>query len=269
MTVLTSHTVVSPGWVDLLATGLPAETTAVRCVRSWRGVESVLSGTTLRPVQDGTWRYLDHALPAALAGSGSVSYRVEPLGEGGGIITEGVQTLSVAPLVVDHSTALLSDPLDPLGGLSVTVGRAGDLAWSSSSGEVLGPAMGGLPVSAGMVRQREHTLTVKTSTVADAGRVWAMIERGGVLLLRGDPSCLDHPTGLLYLHVPAPTRTMLRGPHESTRRWTIAGTEVAAPARLALVATRSYADTTSDFTTYAATLAALPTYLDRSRGEVV
>lgn len=268
MTSLSTHMVVSPGWVELFATDLPAGTASVRVVRQWRGTDAVLTGATKRPVQDGAWRYLDHALPCSLTpATDPVGYRVEPLSDGGAILDDGVATVSVQPLQVGHSEALLSDPLDPLGGTRVTLMRSGDLAWSASSGDLLGPALGGLPVSTGMTRQREHSISAKTTSAVDAQLMQTMIERGGVLLVRADPSCLDHPTGVLYLHVPSPSRAAIKGPHGLTRRWALSGTECAPPASLALVAARSYADTSSDFPTYAATKAALPTYLQRSRGE--
>ena len=270
MTTLTAHRVVSPGWVDIFATGLPAGTASVRIARTWAGATEHLSGAMRRPVLDGTWRYLDHSLPCALADAGIVvTYRVEPLTSGGAVLTDGVASIEVEPLTVTHSEVLLSDPLDPLGGVSVTVARPGDMQWSSSSGELLGPALGGLPVSTGLTRLREQAWTVKSTDRATAAKIQTMIERGGVLLVRGDPSCLDHPTGVVHLHVPAPTRATARGSHEPTRRWVINGTECVAPSRLALVATRPYADTSAAFASYAATTAALPTYLDRSRGEAV
>lgn len=283
MTDISVWVVASPGWADLAVSGLPAGTASCRVVRRWRGRSEVLRGATRRPVTGDTWRFLDHAMPATvspvdggpwggpppsnLVDADVVSYTVEPLTAGGAIIAGGLATVTVSALTVGHSEALLSDPLDPLHGISVSLLEADEDSWSGD-GDLLTP-IGGLPVSTGMTRATTRPWSLETSSVEDAVALRDMLARGGVLLIRGDPDCLDHPTGVVYVHVPSPSMTRVRGSHDPLRIWSLTGTECAEPAQLAVVAIRSYGDSSSDFASYGQATSALPTYLDRSRGEVV
>lgn len=261
MTTVSTLLVSSPPWADFAFASLPVGTASCRIMRKDAGSWVRLPGASARPVLGAEWRFIDHGLPVRTAAT-AVEYRIEPLSAAGAILSAGVLEWSVTSPTVAHSTGWLSDPLDPLAAVHVTVlepsGNRGD-EWSGASGLVR--PLGGLPVSLGSQRVRSRGWRVKTETAEQATSLRAMIEGGGVLLLRADPECVDHPTGVIYLHVDQPSVSGVL-----SRIWSLAGTECAPPAILQLVASRTFADDLAEHPTFADSLAAFPTFLDRMRG---
>ena len=263
MTAIQPLMIPSPPYLDLAVTGLPAGTARCRVVRTWAGVSEELTGGSRRPVVGTQWRVLDHSVPVS-GDAAPVEYRIEPLTAGGAVIAAGVASITLPTTQVAHSQAWLSDPLDPLGATQVEVKVPGEDTWQGE-GELLTP-MGGLPVSTGFTRARSRDWRFKTSEFSQAAAAAVMIARGGVLLLRGDPSCLGHPTGVIHLHSDSPAMSSVRGFHDPVRNWSIPAVECAGPALLEAVAVRTYADDRDVHATYAASKAAFATYLLRSRG---
>ena len=265
MTTVSTLLVASPPWADFAFAALPAGTVSCRILRKDAGAWTVLPGASARPVLGAEWRFIDHGLPVRESAT-AIDYRLEPLSDAGAILSAGVLEWSVTSPVVGHSGGWLSDPLDPLAGVPVTVldpsGNRGDV-WSGGS-SLLRP-MSGDPVSLGARRARSRGWRVRTQTAAQAAAVWQMVDRGGVLLLRADPSCVDHRTGVVYLHVDEPSASATLT-HQEVRRWSLAGTECRPPAILQVVASRTYADDLAEHPTYADSTAAFDTYLDRVRG---
>lgn len=263
MTTVSTVIVSSPPWADFAFSGLPAGTVACRILRadpdgSWR----LLPGSSQRPVLGSGWRYLDHGLPVRESAA-SISYRLEPLSAAGAVLPAGVLEWTVTAPTVEHGAVWLSDPLDPLRGVMVSMQVSDDSqSWAGSGG--LLSVIGGAPVSVSMGRYRQRSWRVNTETDADTAAVLGMVDSGAVLLLRGDPACLVHDTGVVYLHVERPAMQWVLV-HDARRWWDLAGTECAPPAILQLVAGRTYADDKAEHSTYAASKAALPTYLDRMR----
>ena len=263
MTTVSTVIVSSPPWADFAFSGLPAGTVTCRILRadpdgSWR----LLPGSSQRPVLGTGWRYLDHGLPVRESPT-TINYRLEPLSSAGAVLPAGVLEWTVTAPTVGHSEAWLSDPLDPLRGVRVTVNATDRQQPWGGSGGLLAP-IGGPPVSTGMRRFRQRAWRVKTATAGAHGAVLGMVDSGAVLLLRGDPACLVHDTGVVYLHVERPAMQWVLV-HDARRWWDLSGTECAPPAILQLVAGRTYADDLAEHATYAASKAALPTYLDRMR----
>ena len=263
MTTVSTVIVSSPPWVDFAFSALPAGTAACRILRAdpdgtWRQ----LPGAGQRPVLGSEWRFIDHGLPVRNAAT-LISYRLEPLSAAGAVLPAGVLSWSVTAPTVAHAEVWLSDPLDPLMAVKLTA-NATDYAQSwGGSGGLLTP-IGGLPVSTGMSRWRQRSWRVKTTNAGDAAAVLGMVDSGAVLLLRGDPECLAHDTGVVYLLAERPSMQWVTT-HDPRRWWDLAGTECQPPAILQLVAGRTYADDLAEHATYAISKAALPTYLDRMR----
>lgn len=189
-----------------------------------------------------------------------IRYTLEVVTSGGSI----VRTLDVPPALVGDSDVWLSDPLDPRGAVLVTaMATDGEgMSWDSDGG-VIAP-MGGLAISTGQRRTRVRGWRLETEDPAAYAGLVAMIDRGAVLLLRGDPDCLDHPDGVVYAHVESPRWGHVL-PHSPHRWLTFTGREVAAPLASTIVAARSYGQDFEEHASYADSLAALPTYLDRVR----
>lgn len=284
MTSVDTVLIASPPWADFAFSGLPVGTVACRIYRKHGGLWRLLPGSSQRPALGTEWRYLDHGLPVSetvgdgvypggdvypggvypWVGVGGVEYRLEPLSDAGAVLDAGVLEWSVTAALVGASRGWLSDPLDPLQAVQVTV-MATDRgeAWGGSGGRVQPP--GGMPVATGRTRFRQRSWRLKFDSLADGQAAHGMVEAGGVLLLRADPGTLSHDTGVVYLDTddPAMTWTHPRDP----RRWlTFSGVEVAPPAILQLVAARTYADDLAEHPTYADSAAAFSTYLDRMRG---
>ena len=260
MTTVSTVIVSSPPWADFAFSALPAGTVACRILRAdpdgtWRQ----LPGAGQRPVLGSEWRFIDHGLPVRNAAT-SIAYRLEPLSAAGAILPAGVLEWTVAAPTVTGATGWLSDPLDPLRAVPVTMlapGREWGDSWTGAGG--LFTPLGGDPVSSGFRRQRSRGWAVQTATDGQDEAVWEMVDMGGVLLLRADPGVVAHRTGVIYLHVEGASGPTL------ARVWSIPGTECAPPAILQLVAGRTYADDLAEHATYAISKAALPTYLDRMR----
>lgn len=258
---ITTRTATLPPQARLEITGLPASTVTVRVRRSWAGVEAPCPDATLVQPVGGTWAWTDHGLPAT-HDAGSCVYTVEGLGAGGAVVD--TDTVSVPTAVVGHSEAWLSDPLDPLAAIRASVTDDTSPPGWASSGAVVAP-LGGVAVSLGTrrARTREWGLAVEDP---EAWRgLWRMIDRGGTLLLRTDPGCVDHPTGLVHLHIDD-AQALPALPHDVWRGVQLRATEVAPPLHAVAVVARSYADTSAEYSSYQRTRAALPTYADRSRG---
>lgn len=214
---------------------------------------------TVRQAADGTITSVERTVqPEPLPEL--VRYTLEIITSGGSI----VRTLDVEPALVADSDVWLSDPLDPRGAVLVTaMATDGEgMSWDSDGG-VMAP-MGGLAISTGQRRTRVRGWRLKTENPADYAGIIAMIDRGSVLLLRGDPDCLDHPEGVIYAHVESPRWGHVL-PHSKQRWLTLTGREVVAPLASTIVAARSYETDLAEHPTYGTSLQALPTYLDRVR----
>lgn len=251
----------TPPQVRLEITGLPATTARVRVTRSWADYETPCPDAGLVIPVGGTWAWTDYGLPAT-AETATCTYLIEATDASGAVVDTGTTTVKTA--LVGHSDGWLSDPLDPLSAVRVTVTHETGAPGWASSGSVVAP-MGGVAVSLGAQRSRSRDFCVSVDDRASWSAIWQMLERGGVLLLRTDPSCVGHPTGHIHLHVDDAQATETL-PHDPWRGVVLRTTEVAPPLHAVAVEAVTYADTTATYTTYARTRAALPTYADRSRG---
>lgn len=284
MTSVDTVLIASPPWADFAFTGLPVGTAACRIYRKHAGSWRLLPGSSQRPVLGTEWRYLDHGLPVSetvgdgvypggdvypggvypWVGVGGVEYRLEPLSDAGAVLDAGVLEWSVTAALVGASRGWLSDPLDPLAAVEVTIlAEATGEAWGGTGGRVQPP--GGMPVALGHTRFRTRPWRLQVDTATDAQKARDWIERGGVLLLRGDPATLSHESGVVYLDIDSPSMRWTN-PYDP-RRWLVfEAVECAPPAILQLVAARTYADDLAEHPTYADSAAAFSTYLDRMRG---
>jgi len=258
---ITTRVDATPPQVRIEATAMPAAAVAVRVTRSWAGSETPCPDAGLVPVVGGTWGWTDYGLPATVDGV-ACTYVVQALSAAGSVVDTGTARATTA--MVEHSAGWLSDPLDPLSAVPVTITHETSPPGWAHGGATVAP-MGGVAVSLGSRRARTRDWGVSVSSGEAWSAIWEMLERGGVLLLRADPSCVDHPTGHIHMHVDgAEVSTAL--PHDQWRGVTLATVEVAPPLHAVAVAAVTYADTTATYTSYARTRAALPTYADRSRG---
>ena len=264
MTTVSTLIVASPPWADFAFAALPAGTVSCRILRKDAGSWVALPGASARPVLGAEWRFIDHGLPVRESAT-AIEYRLEPLSDAGAILPAGVLEWTVTSPTVEHGEVWLSDPLDPLRGIKAAMTATGDerQEWASTGG-LLTP-VGGRPVSAGFQRSRRRAWNMETASAGDAAAALGMVESGAVLLLRGDPDCLVHDTGVVYLHVDQPSMRWVLV-HDSRRWWSLAGTECRPPAILQVVASRTYADDLAEHATYADSTAAFATYLDRTRG---
>lgn len=246
----------SPPWVDMLVTQVPAGAVSVRAWRVWRAAEVLVRGRHV--LLGSSARVVDHDLPVG----SPVSYRVEALSGSGQVVeSASVQVSAPSP---GHSMAWLSDPMSPMGSVVVGVLRGGSRGRWSSAMEMVRP-MGGLPITQGgerQVRVRSWRLVAEDEATVQA--VDAIMLAGPTVVLRGDPECLDHPTGLLYVSA-ADVESERTVPHLPRVTWQMDGYESRGPAILPVVPSRTYADDMAEHPTYQDSTAAAATYLDRLR----
>lgn len=260
MIAISAVSVAAPPWVDLAITGLPAGTASIRVGRSFAGFSDRVRGDSTTPILGTDARVVDWAAPV---GVGSVVYTVSAL-SATGVVLE-VASLAVASVTMDHSTAWLSDPFDPTGGVLVAVMRDDDGTTRTAPSADVVSTMTGLPmalVTRRTMRTRNWALFADTDALAAA--VDWILESSSVLL-RGSPDCLDHPTGVAYVQAPSVTRTR-RMPHEEGVLWQLSGVETRGPSAPPAVSGRTYQDDLDEHPIYSASLAAFPTYLARVRG---
>lgn len=235
----------------------------MRVTRAWRGTSLPAPETSYRPIIGGTWDWTDYALPVTEDVT-EITYTLDAYSASGQLLDTTRLTTSVG--LAGHSDAWLSDPLDPLAAIRVQVLAAGGGHGWSSSGRVVS-LMGGRAISLGQSRAREREWLLGY-TPADSLALTAMLDRGADLLLRADPDCVQHPTGVCYLAV-TDARLLPGLPHTGDlHQAQLRAIEVLPPLRPVAVPAWSYADTSSTYPTYAATRAALPYYRDRSRGRL-
>lgn len=261
MTNVQAVAVASPPWVDLFISALPSGTASIMVERSWGNEPDRVRGDSTTPIIGGAARLVDWAAPV---GVGTIVYRVTALSATGQELESEIA--SVASTDIGHSEAWLSDPHDPTGAVLVGVLRPDDSGqqWSAPGADAVA-TITGLPLALDgrrMWRTRQWTLV--TESEADALLVEAALD-SAVVLLRAQPECLDHRTGVVHVMSPSITRTRTM-PHEPRIVWELAGPETRGPQGPPAVAARTYQDDLDEHPTYAASLAALPTYIDRLRG---
>ena len=266
MTSISPVVVGAPPFAYLYIAGMPAGTVRVQVTRTWQGVAQRVRGDEQAVVVGSGVLVEDWALPV---GDGPVGYSAQPISATGAPLgAPGVVT--VAAPTIDHSMVWLSDPHDPMGSALVGLLASDDGEAASSAVQVVTP-ISGPPLAIGAprtARQRSWQVVVTdeptariVDTILHCGTS-ARIGGTGVLLLRGAPECLDHPTGVLYVTAPTVERSRTL-PHEPRVVWGWAGVETRGPMAPPAVARRTYQDDLDEQPTYAASLAAYPTYLDR------
>ncbi|MGO5416101.1 hypothetical protein ACTQXJ_09235 [Collinsella sp. LCP19S3_C6] len=247
----------SPPWVDMLVTEVPA---GVVSLRVWRVVDGVRVPVRGQHVPLGSSaRVVDWDIPVGVP----VTYLVEAVSSSGQVVGTGGESVQ-AVVSPGHSRAWLSDPMAPLGTVVVGVLRSESRGRWSSASEMVRP-MGGLPVTVGGARQvRVRSWRLVAEDEATVQAVDRIMLAGPTVLLRGDPECLDHPTGLLYVSA-ADVESERTVPHLPRVAWQVDGYESRGPAILPVVPSRTYADDMAEHPTYQDSTAAAATYLDRLR----
>ena len=273
MTALDAVIGTSPPYADLYISDLPAGTAQVHITRVFHGVSVRVRGDSTTPVLGTSTHIVDWALPVSATGE-HVTYIAQAVAASGAALGDPA-VVEVATAEVDHSQAWLSDPYDPTDAVLVTL-LAVDGEESAESATSLVRTMTGMPVGIDAGRDLRATAWgVEALDEDTVRRVDAVIGSGtshepgtGILLLRGDAACLDHPTGVIHLSAPRVERERLL-PHRPHVHWTFSATETRGPRGPVAVERRTYADDLAQHPTYADSLAALPTYLDRLRAEVL
>lgn len=261
--------VTSPPFADLYISGLPVGTARVEVTRQWRGVSRRVRGDSQAVVLGTGVRVVDWALPVSVD-AGVISYVVSAVSAAGAVLEVSAAVEVTAP-PIGHSEAWVSDPHDPMTAQLVSVmavdGEQGDAAVQTVT------TMTGLPVALNAPRvSRGRPWRISVDAWERVRDVDALLGVGtdpsltgtGILLVRCDPSCIQHATGLLYVTAPSVTRDQLL-PHEPRTDYSWSGIETRGPAAPVAVSRRTYQDDLDENPTYAASLAAYPTYLDRVR----
>ena len=270
MTVISPVVVDSPPFADLYISGLPAGTARIEVVRSWRGVLRRVRGDSITPVLGTDARLVDWALPVSLDGA-EVTYSVQALSASGAVI-EAAASVSVATPRVTHSQAWVSDPHDPITAIRVGV-LASESDESADSSVTTVSTLVGMPVAINAPRtSRSRAWRLSADDAVTVARMDRILGVGsdptqigtGLLLIRGDASCLDHATGSLHVTAPTVTRQRLL-PHRPRVTYAWSGVETRGPMAPPVVSRRTYQDDLDENPTYADSLAAYPTYLDRAR----
>ena len=262
MTILINTvSVSSPPWVDLYISVLPATTAYVHVTRTWAGVSERVRGDSTTAILGTDTRVVDWAAPV---GTGSIGYTVEAF-TSGGVLLESASTTATAT-TIGHSQAWLSDPHDPTGAVLVGV-LAGDpeQGWEAPGAEYVA-TMTGLPLGLDAPRSvRIRDWRIETSTDEDAALAARALGGSSVVLLRGDPDCLDDPTGVIYVQSPGLGR-LRRIPHGPAIAWTFSGPAIRGPQAPPAVSARTYQDDLDEDPLYSDSLASFATYILRVRG---
>ena len=250
----------SPPWVDLYISVLPATTAYVHVTRTWAGVSERVRGDSTTAVLGTDTRVVDWAAPV---GTGSIGYLVEAF-TAGGVLLEAKST-TVAATPIGHSEMWLSDPHDPTGAVLVRVLKGdGGQMWAAPGSEVVS-TMTGLPLGLSASRSlRSRPWRLLTDTDEATALAAAALD-SSVVLLRGAPTCLDHPTGVMYVEAAA-LEFFRRMPHQPEVVWTFAGPETRGPQAPPAVSARTYQDDLDEDPLYSDSLASFPTYILRARG---
>lgn len=200
-----------------------------------------------------------------------VTYTVTPIGADGAPAGVVGVTEVVAPSV-GHSEVWLSDPHDPIGAVRVVLLRADGGEVADSAAQAI-RTMTGLPVGIDGPRNvRSRPWVLRSESDAVTAAVDRIIASGGfggydgpsTLLLRGDASCLDHPTGVVHVQAQSVSRHRTVG-HQPRVTWSWSGPGTRGPKAPPVVSRRTYQDDLDENPTYQDSLDAYPTYLDRIR----
>ena len=268
MTTIQPITVAAPPFAALYLSGLPAGTARVEAWRRWRGVSERVRGDGQVVVLGGEASLIDWGLPVATSTVELVTYTVHAYDTNGTLLDDS-GSVAIPPVTIGHSEAWICDPHDPMASELVGLYDTGGDETSEAAIEELVTLLG-LPIGRGQARQRRQRTwrigsvrplavdaILGTGTATGGTGTWSV-------MVRADPDCITHPTGVLHVTAPTVARHQLR-PHDPDTRWTWTGTETRGPQAPPAVARRTYADDLEETPTYADSLAMYPTYRDRIR----
>lgn len=209
--------------VAVSITGLPAGTVSVHVWRSWASQESRVRGDDQLVITGGVALLTDHRVPPGRL----VTYRVESYNAAGTRLDVTIApSLMVAAL--PDSMAWLMDCEDPGSAMLLPL-MAGtdDRRVLSGPGVYSRPATGGDPdwLSGGNRGGASMPFVLRCSTreeVLDAER---LLTPNGTLLVRANPDCIIHATGLVFVAAPS-VELRVRHPHTDTALLGFDGTSV-------------------------------------------
>lgn len=238
------------------------------------GAEIRVYGTGIITVGPGWWdkhgiydgEYVGPWIAASEPVGDMVTYTVHAYDSNGTLLDDG-GTVTIPPVTIGHSEAWICDPHDPMASELVGLYDTGGDETSEAAVEELVTLLG-MPIGRGQARQRRQRTwrigsvrplavdaILGTGTATGGTGTWSV-------MVRADPDCITHPTGVLHVTAPTVARHQLR-PHDPDTRWTWPGTETRGPQAPPAVARRTYADDLDETPTYADSLAMYPTYRDR------
>lgn len=264
---ITVTTRTSPPSTDLFLSSLPAGTVKVRVWRQWNDQQQRVRGDEQASVISLATRLEDYDLPVGRA----VTYTAQCFDNTGAELAPVAASSPVTVNMADPTTAWVSDPLAP--GLALLLSmESGDDTREFISDTVHAQIIGdGDPVAISGVRSTASgwEFVVICFNYEQSNAFEALIEAGGVLLIRTAPDVVRHRTGLIYLS--APTIKELRrrdivrpNPHRSD--WLLSGRQTKPPSVSVVMPLREYADMEAENATYQAVIDDFTDYLALLRG---
>ena len=261
MTSVEAITVADPPFVDLYIDGLPTGTGRVEVTRTFRQSAGRVRGDSWAAVVGDSVRLIDWGVPVS-ATREEVSYVVQPVAANGAALG-GPGITSVDAPAIDARMVWVSDPHNPMGAALVRLLAEPERPKWSARVEVI-TTLTGRPLAISGERSARTRGWHVCSTSAEVIAAMDRVIESGVLLVRGDPTVLDHETGALFSTAPDVTRWRPE-PGEPFVTYAWSGVESRGPMAPPVVSRRTYQDDLDEDPTYGASKAAYPTYLDRAR----
>ena len=236
MTAITPSVVATPGpTVQLALTGLPSGTTRLIVTRSWSGTVAPVRQQVAVGGSSATVR--DFAAPIGRP----ATYAVQAVGSSGTILESAVSAPVTVPLLADESSGWVMDELEPRRALllpwmdgtdeAVKYDAAAAVSYAASA------SVGTLLSGPRRITARPMVIRTETHALADAFE--ALVQRGGPLLLRCNPTATRHRHGLIRVAAGSITAAP-RHIYDLYTDWEWSGPEVAEDAWPGVVPLRTW-----------------------------
>jgi hypothetical protein len=259
----------NPPAADIYISGLPAGTSRIWLYREWLSKSVRVRTDDQAKIIALATRLEDYDVPLGT----DVSYRVRAFSATGSeLAVSGNSSGTVAFATIDPDTAWLSDPLAPGLGVNLVLDGSSDQQRTYQSGGVVAKVIGSsLPVAIteNRLQASSWSFTFRAPDFETAGRLEALLQPGGVLLLRADPTVMQHPTGLLYLMAPQVVRDNIGyslAYEGEQSEWTLVGDSVRPPTVGVVMPVREYLGVREESSTYFTVRDTNADYLSLLRG---
>ena len=256
-----------PPSAALLLSSLPTDTVRVRVWRVWNDQQQRVRGDEQAAVIGSDAVLEDYDMPVGRA----VSYWAQCFKADGSELAPLAATTPVMVALADPTTAWLSDPLAP--GLSRLLPIFdGDEQRTYESDTTFAQIIGQndpVAISGARTSASDWSFTFVGLDFDESAAIESLILPGGTLLVRADPTVVQHATGLIYFASPTVTR---RPRHDIVRPtpnradWTIAGRQVRPPSVSVVMPVREYADMEAENADYQSVIDDYTDYLALLRG---